>query len=154
MTQVATDSAPAKLLETIVSIRDGALGSKSLAAVEMTLHRDEMSPLHVHDEDEAYWVLEGSMVIHAGEEIVHLEAGDVYVARGGVRHTHRADSDRVRYLTMMLARSLHLYENFLRAAALPTERPETAAPAEDEAVVAWLARENGIEVLGPPGALP
>jgi quercetin dioxygenase-like cupin family protein len=150
MTPVASDSAPAQLLETIVSMRDDAPGPKSLAVVELTLRRDEMSPLHVHDEDEAYHVLEGSLVIHAGEEHVRVEAGDAFVAPSGVLHTHRADSDQARYVTMTRVRSVQHYEDFLRAVTPPGDD----ASAEDGAVAGWLAGQNGIEIVGPPGALP
>lgn len=149
----ATDPRRAQLLEAATSSESP--GPKSFAAVELTMRTGEMTPLHVHDEDETYRVLEGSIVIHAGDENVFLEAGEAFVAPAGVPHTHRADSGIARYVTTTRVRSVHRYEDFLRAVALPGDgAPGTDAPAEDEAVAAWFARENGIEVLGPPGALP
>jgi uncharacterized cupin superfamily protein len=121
--------------------------------VESTLRHGEMPPLHTHGEDEAFYVLEGSMTVHIGDRSVRLEAGDAMVARRELAHTHQAESGRVRYLSMTFARSLGRYEDFLRAVAVPRTHARDWSR-DDEAAVAGIAGANGIAVLGPPGALP
>ncbi len=44
-------------------------------------------PLHHHDIDECYVVLDGELVLElAGEATIHLKRGDAYVVRAGVGH--------------------------------------------------------------------
>lgn len=117
--------------------------------LESTVQHGEMSPLHAHDEDEAFRVLEGVLVMHIGAETTRLEPGESIVAPSGVPHALGADSD-ARYLTTTFARSVRLYEDFVRAVG----RPDPDAPSEDAAVVAAIGQANGIVVLGPPGVLP
>jgi quercetin dioxygenase-like cupin family protein len=138
------------LVERIGAMRAEADGPVSLAVVESKIRRGEMPPLHAHEEEEAFYVLEGTLTVHTDDRSVRLEAGEAFVAPRDHAHTHEAQSDRVRYLTMTFARSLGRYEDFLRAVAVPR-----AYSSPDEAAsVAGLAAANGITVLGPPGTLP
>jgi quercetin dioxygenase-like cupin family protein len=121
----------------------------AMNTVEISLRYRQMAPLHVHTEDEEFSVLEGRLTVYAGGTSVELGAGESWVAPGGVPHTYRAESGRVRLLASTAVRSAGSYEDFLRAVAEPS-----ALAAEDEANLAVLAGANGIEVLGEPGALP
>ncbi len=117
------------------------------------------APLHVHAEDEALTVVEGSMTVHAGADTVRLGPGESYVARGGVPHTYRADARRVRYLAATFVRSARAYEDFLLAVGRPQSSPATAvtvrwADTQEAAALAHVAAANGIRVLGAPGELP
>ena len=142
------------LLEAVVAMRGGEMRAASLAVVESTIRRGEMPPLHAHDEDEAFYVLEGSIVLHAGDETVRLQAGDAFVAQKGLPHTHRAESENARYLTMTFARSVGRYEDFLRAVGRPATAEPGWASGEEEAAVAAMSHADGIAILGAPGALP
>ena len=117
--------------------------------VETRLRLRQMPPLHVHEEDEELRVLEGRLTVFAVEGEVELRAGDSWVAPAGVPHTYRADSGIVRLVAATSAPAPGRYESFLRAVAEPS-----ALTPEDEANLAVLAGESGIEVLGEPGALP
>jgi quercetin dioxygenase-like cupin family protein len=44
-------------------------------------------PLHHHEFDEAFYILEGEVTFQVGEEIVVRRAGDLAFARGGLPHT-------------------------------------------------------------------
>ena len=152
MTATAPESNLSQLLETVVTMREGTDSPGSLAVLEATISRDEMSPLHVHEEDEAFHVLEGSIVLYSGDTRVRLEAGDAYLAPKGVPHAHRADGEDARYLSVTFVRSVSRYEDFLRAVAPEAAGADSAV--ESAAAVAALAAVNRIAVLGPPGTLP
>ena len=111
-----------------------------------------MPPLHVHEEDESFHVLEGSIIVYAEGRTVQLKVGDEVVVPRGVPHTFRAASESARYVTTTIARSPSAYEGFVRAVAEPIGEPTLAAP--EHAVLETLARANGITVLEPPGTLP
>jgi quercetin dioxygenase-like cupin family protein len=115
-------------------------------------------PLHVHhEEDEAFHLLEGSARIHVGEEVHELRAGDSLLAPKGVPHTYIAGDQGARWL---VTTSPGDFERFVLAASRPAETevlpPAPPGPPSQEEVEAMsrLASEHGIEILGPPGALP
>jgi quercetin dioxygenase-like cupin family protein len=150
VTALATEPTLRSLLEAIEALRAGSDASRNLAVLELEARGGEMTPLHVHEEDEAFHVLEGVIVIHAGERNVRLEAGDAFTAPAGVAHAVGVVSDHARYLATTFARSVSGYAEFLRAAAPPVGAPTP----EDTTTVAAIAVVNGIAVLGPPGTLP
>lgn len=156
MTATAPETALLSLLETIVAMRSDAGGPTSLAVVESTIRSGEMPPLHAHDEDEAVYVLEGTLTVHSGYETVGLEVGDAFLLPRGLPHTHRADSRRARYVTMTFARSVGHYEDFLRAVARPADGSEADgwSSREEALPLAAVAHANSIMILGPPGTLP
>jgi mannose-6-phosphate isomerase-like protein (cupin superfamily) len=132
----------------------GRLG-RAVVLESRALRRDAMPPLHAHDVDESYRVLEGEVVFHVGGERVHARAGDVVVAPRHVPRTFRVVSERARWLVITSLRSLARYEDFQRAVAPVGAEDEPAwASEEDYAVLTGLAAANGIEILGPPGLLP
>jgi quercetin dioxygenase-like cupin family protein len=147
-----TTSPLVPLLERIVAVR--GVPRTSMALVESTLLAGLMPPLHVHDEDEAFHVLEGSVTVYAGGETVELRPGDSYVAPRGVPHTHRAAGGRARWLSLSFVSSAGLYEDFVRAVGAPVGAGGLAPTAEDEAALLAFGAPIGIAVLGPPGLLP
>jgi quercetin dioxygenase-like cupin family protein len=148
MTASGSETALLPLLQAIGSMRRHA-GAASFAVVERTLGAGAMPPLHVHEEDEAFYVLEGSMTIYVGDEAFALEAGAAFVAPKDVPHTYRADSRRVRFLAAAFVASVSRYEDFLRAVS----RPAPDGPPEAGEIAA-IAAANAITVLGRPGVRP
>jgi quercetin dioxygenase-like cupin family protein len=148
-----SDTTLRSLLEPLAAARGKLAGPASLAVVERTIERGEMPPLHVHEEPEGFHVLEGTLAVVVGGVTMRLDAGHSVVAPGGLAHTYRAESASTRFLAVSFVSSVDLYERFLGAAASP-EPADGRAPHESDLVVTALARENGITVLGPPGALP
>lgn len=64
-----------------------------------------IAPLHLHRrDDEAWYVLEGTLCIQRGEEIIQAKAGSgVFVPRG-LKHTYwNPNPDPARYLLVMSA---------------------------------------------------
>jgi len=127
---------------------------KSLAVVERTGRQGEMTPLHVHPEDELVHVAEGALTLFVNDEAVSLEAGDVFVAPRALPHTLVVESPEVRYLSATVARSAARYEDFLRAVAVPAEASSMSwEESGDASRVAAIGAPNRIDVLGAPGAV-
>jgi quercetin dioxygenase-like cupin family protein len=137
----------------LVRATDPKLG-RALATVERTGRRGEMTPLHVHPEDEVLYVLEGALTLFVNDERVRLEAGDAFTAPRAIPHTLVVDSREVRYLSATLARSATRYEDFLRAVAVPGEESSSSwQESGDASRLAAIAAPNGIGVLGEPGVV-
>ncbi|HEX3269073.1 MAG TPA: cupin domain-containing protein, partial [Ktedonobacterales bacterium] len=62
-----------------------------------------IAPLHVHHEDdEAWYVLEGALAFQLGDQVVEVEAGGAAFAPRGVAHTYwNPRQERARYLLIM-----------------------------------------------------
>jgi quercetin dioxygenase-like cupin family protein len=122
--------------------------------VEITGAPGDAPPLHVHaNDDEGFYVLEGTIRVHVGDRTVVLGPGDAAVAPRGVPHVYVVEGDTP---ARWLATSSDGFDRFVRevgapaaAATLPVD-PELPPV---EKLVATAAR-HGIEILGPPGALP
>ena len=142
------------LLEQVAAARRLGPDGRILTVVETTLAAGLMPPLHAHEHYEAFHFLEWSVVVYAGAETVRLEAGDSYVAPSSVPHTHRAATERARWLSMTFVSSAGRYEDFVRAVGTPPADGGATPTPEDEAVFLAFAAPSGIAVLGPPGMLP
>jgi mannose-6-phosphate isomerase-like protein (cupin superfamily) len=69
------------------------------------------APLHAHPEDEAWYVLEGTLAVRAGEDVHQISAGGAVIVPGGTAHTFwNPRPDPVRYVLVMGARTLALIE--------------------------------------------
>ena len=130
---------------------DGHLG-----VVESLGPPGDMPPLHVHRvEDEVFYVLDGALELHvAGRPPARLEAGESLLAPRDVPHTYRVVSEGpARWLVLSVPAS---FERFVLAASDPAET-QTLPPPDLEPDMDRMMRaaaEAGIEILGPPGALP
>ena len=114
-----------------------------------------MAPLLVRTVDEIYRVLEGVVTFFVGAEQVAAAPGDVVVAPRRVPRTFRVESEDARWVVITRVRSPERFFDFGRAVSAPAAHPEAGWPsADEEATVASIAGANGIELLGPPGALP
>jgi quercetin dioxygenase-like cupin family protein len=127
---------------------------RSLAIVERTGRRGEMTPLHAHPEDEVVQVVEGALTLFVNDESVRLVAGDAFAAPQATPHTFVVESQEVRYLSATVARSAARYEDFLRAVAVPAEGSSLSwEESGDAARLSAIAGPNGIDILGGPGAV-
>jgi quercetin dioxygenase-like cupin family protein len=127
----------------------------TLGIVELSGAPGDTPPLHVHtDEDETFYVLEGELTVHiAGHEPVVLRSGDAAFAPRGVPHVYVVTSATpARWLGTTTG---HQFASFVEALSTPALAPTLPTDAEiDPAHVAAVAARHGIELLGPPGALP
>ena len=125
----------------------------SRTIVERTARAGHMSPLHVRNEDETYFLVAGRVTFFVGAHVVDAEPGDAVLALAGVERAVRAESAGARWLVVTRVRSLARYEDFGRAVSAPV--PGGAWPSPDEELtLESIAGANDIEVLGPPGVLP
>jgi mannose-6-phosphate isomerase-like protein (cupin superfamily) len=71
-----------------------------------------IAPLHLHRaDDEAWYVLEGTLGFRIGEEVLEAAAGAGVLVPRGVPHTYwNAGADEARYLLVMTPRIARLVE--------------------------------------------
>jgi hypothetical protein len=115
-----------------------------------------MPPLHAHPADEVVHVVEGSLTVFAGSDVVRLGAGETFVVAAGVAHTLRVDSHQARIVFTTFAGSAGRYEDFLRATGPVTVGPSGSAVwagVEDARTVGAVAAAANVSVYGPPGLL-
>ena len=100
-----------------------AIGSAddSFVIVEWTAEVGDhwIAPLHVHDQDdEAWYVLEGTLGFRLGDDNVEARPGSAVLARRGTPHTYwNAGASETRYLLVMTPRIAHLIDEVHRPGA-------------------------------------
>ncbi len=140
-------------LNTLVSVRvPHAAAPDGVSVLESRAPRGDSPPLHVHDEDEIFHVIEGVMRLRVGAEEVVLHAGDTFNAPRGIAHSYLVESEEARWLIVTAKGG---FESFVRSFSRPAtsaDLPEPVgppSPAEAEALAA-ACRAHGIELVGPP----
>ena len=111
-------------------------------------------PLHVHhNEDEAFYILEGEMTFYVGEETIKAGPGSFLFGPRDVPHTYTVDSGPARLLFLLTPAG---FEGFIRetsepatSTTLPPPPEEPPDEAEMEELMAIAAR-YGNEIVGPP----
>lgn len=122
--------------------------------VEVLEHQGAEVPLHVHhNEDEAFYVLEGEMTFYVGEETIKAGPGSFLFGPRDIPHTYTVDSGPARLLFLLTPAG---FEGLIRetgepARALTLPPPPEAPPdeAEMEELMA-IAGRYGNEIVGPP----
>jgi mannose-6-phosphate isomerase-like protein (cupin superfamily) len=135
---------------------DGDETGGEFALVEALEPPGLMPPLHVHHRaSQTMYVLEGELTVYTPGKEVALGPGDVHHTPKGVPHTYKATSSRpVRILEVEAPAG---FERFVEAAGQAADELTLPPPPdgdEDFEQAIALAAEHGIEILGPPGALP
>ena len=154
-----SDLGPRWFFANLASVRLSQQAGGHMSVVEFVGPPGDMPPLHLHQtDDEAWYLLEGEMSFFVGEqEQKRIEAGAVAFGPKGVPHTYRVEgSQSARWLAICTPGD---FERFVLAASRPAEQPELPLPHEppselEVAALTALAAEHGIQLLGPPGALP
>ena len=156
MTVIATAAArPLWFIDNLARVHvDGAVSDGSFDLVEAEGRRGDMPPLHVHhDGAETFYVLEGELSLHLPDGSVTLGQGEAFVAPRGVPHVYRVESERARWLAVGTPAC---FADFVQEVAdepagdgLPPLGRE-----HDPARIGEAAARHGIELLGPPGAMP
>ena len=122
--------------------------------IEAQAERGNMPPLHVHhDEDEAFYVLEGRLSLHTPAGAVEVGAGEATLGPRGVPHTYRVESESARWVVTTNGGG---FARFVEATSVPAEGDGYAPPERmvSPEVLGAEAAARGIEILGPPGLLP
>jgi mannose-6-phosphate isomerase-like protein (cupin superfamily) len=133
---------------------DGDTSNGQLGLVESRGRRGDMPPLHVHHrDDETFYVIDGEVSLFVPGRQLTVTAGQAAFAPRAVPHCYRVESEEARWLVFTTPSG---FESFVRRVSDPApadELPE-AGRSVDPAVLAEAAADVGIEILGPPGALP
>jgi mannose-6-phosphate isomerase-like protein (cupin superfamily) len=133
---------------------DGDASDGALALLDERGRRGDMPPLHVHRrDDETFYVLEGEMTLFVAGAEIGLRAGMAAFAPRDLPHTYRVESVEARWLVITTPAG---FDAFVRevAAPAPAEELPPHGRTVDAAVLTQAAAKVGIEILGPPGALP
>jgi quercetin dioxygenase-like cupin family protein len=154
-TSTATGVAPLWFIDGLVHIHvSGDETQGRYALLENDVPQGDMPPLHVHhDEDEVFHVLDGEVTLFLPGQEVSLVTGETFRAPSDIPHTYRVESTTARLLVFCVPAR---FDGFVRAVSefAPTEElPPRGRPFDPDAF-AGTAAEYGIELLGPPGALP
>jgi quercetin dioxygenase-like cupin family protein len=115
----------------------------ALTAIENVVAPGDGPPLHVHTrEDEAWWVVEGTLRFRLGEERSEAPAGTfVFVPRGVPHAFQNVGAAPARILVLFTPAGM---ERFFDAFAAMPAGPESFARA---------GREADMDVIGPPLAV-
>ncbi len=121
------------------------------------------APLHLHrKEDEAFYVLEGEMTFHIGEETIKARPGSFVFGPKDVPHTYTVDSGPARLLFLLSPAG---FEGFVEAISKPAKErtlPPSEAPSDEEDTTdedgsesfAVLEARYGCEIVGAPRHRP
>jgi mannose-6-phosphate isomerase-like protein (cupin superfamily) len=109
-------------------------------------------PLHVHHQDEeAFWILSGQLIIRCGEEEFTAGPGDYALLPRAVPHTFRVQGEEPAHMLTLLSPGGG--EEFFALAGGPAEGPGLPAPSTpDIPALIQAGKPLGIEILGPPMA--
>lgn len=153
-TSTNTAAQPLWFIDSLAYVHiDGEQTAEAYSLMEFSARRGSMPPLHRHQRDETFYVVEGQMTLFTGEERITLSAGHAGLAPRGVPLSYRVESEQARWLAINGPAGS---ERFLRAVSEPAPSAELPRPERpvDAAALAKAASEYGIEILGPPGMLP
>ena len=138
-------------LDGLAVIKAGAADTNGqLTVVEVTEPPNAEAPLHVHHrEDEAFYVLEGSVTIHVGDEAaVEARPGDLAFGPRDVPHRYTVGPDGCRMLFICTPGG---FEDLVIQMSSPAESltlPPASTEEPDWDHVASVAAANHCEMLG------
>jgi quercetin dioxygenase-like cupin family protein len=119
-----------------------------LSIVEMTEPPGVEAPLHVHHrEDEAFFILEGSVTLHVGEETIEAKAGDYAMGPRDIPHRYTVGPDGCRMLFICTPGG---FDELVREMSVQAESRTLPPPSDEEPDfehVARVARAHGCELL-------
>jgi quercetin dioxygenase-like cupin family protein len=125
-----------------------------VSIVEFTSPPGTMPPLHRHDrEDELFYVVEGRLALHQPGTRTEGESGSALFAPRGIAHAYEVLGDiPARFLVVATPAG---FEDFVTEIARRADGLRLPDPSEpDPERMAAVAACYGIELLGPPGAIP
>lgn len=150
--QVVTTSEPQWFLGTLVRPKlTGEQTGGRFALWEAVLPRDAAPPLHSHPQDETFYLLDGDVLVWAGERPHPCAAGAAIFVPGGTPHSFRVLSDTARMLFLSTPAGI---EEFVHALCEPATWPWLQPPPNGPRVprdrLEAIEREHSVIRLGPP----
>ncbi len=141
---------PIWFLGTLMVVKAGGSETEGrFALIDQHMPAHYGTPLHVHHtDDEAFYVLAGELYVLCGQQQVRAGPGTWVFAPRGVPHAIQTGEAGARVLTFS---SPSGFVEFVRAVGEPAREHALPPPAPVDAErLAAIAREHGIEILGPP----
>lgn len=143
------------MLETVKVGRADTAGQFGL--LEIVVPPGLGSPWHVHpEEDEWFYVLEGTITVYVGDTRLELTAGGFAFGPKGVPHTFIGGGPNAARALVGFAPMQ--FEGFLREVGQPAPArvlpPPLDGPPPDLERLAPIAKRGGFIILGPPGPPP
>jgi len=118
--------------------------------VETLAFRSTEPPLHIHhNEDEAWYIVDGQMTFYVGDAVLEATAGSFVFAPSGIAHTFTVDVEPTRVLVVASPAG---FERFALELGEPatTDKPPSGLAVPGPDVLAPVAERYGIEVVGTP----
>ena len=119
-----------------------------LTIVEVTEPPGAQAPLHVHHrEDEGFWILDGDVTLHVGDETIEASAGDFAWGPRGIPHRYTVGPRGCRMLFLLTPAG---FEGLVRDMSEPAGDRTLPPPADgppDMEMVAAVATAHGCELL-------
>jgi len=120
------------------------------ALVEAVAFQSTEPPLHIHhNEDEAWYILDGKMTFYVGASVLEATTGSFVLAPKGIPHTFTVDIEPTRVLVFASPAGFEHFAVVLGEPATSDEPPANLAVPGPE-VLGPTAARFGIEVVGPP----
>jgi mannose-6-phosphate isomerase-like protein (cupin superfamily) len=137
-------------LDTRMSVKAGAEQTGgAFTLIEWAAPAGFGPPLHLHhNEDEAFYVLDGEIVIDCGDRRFTVGPGDFAFLPRGIPHTFVVTAGPVRGLQITTPSG---FEEFIAEIGRPAERPGLPEPATPDVPRLIAAGQRfGHQILGPP----
>ena len=121
------------------------------AVMELLAPKGFASPLHIHrEEDEFFVVLSGEVRVQHGEAVTAAVAGSIVYGPRGIAHAFRVDSEEARLLLFFGPAGV---EGFFREGGKPARSLQLPPPDEqflDKQALKEIASRYDQEFVGPP----
>ena len=110
-------------------------------------------PRHIHHrEDEAWYILDGQMTFHVGDEVMVATSGSFAFAPRGIPHAFTVDIEPTRVLVFAAPAGFERFALELGEPAVD-DVPPPGLQVPDPAILGPVAERYGIEIVGPPTRL-
>jgi quercetin dioxygenase-like cupin family protein len=121
------------------------------AVMELLAPKDFASPLHIHrNEDEFFLVMSGEVRVQHGEDVIEAVAGSLVYGPRDIPHAFRVDSTEARILLFFGPAGV---EGFFREAGKPARSVEIPPAGEeylDKQALIQIGNRFHQEFIGPP----
>lgn len=151
--QIATTPATSRawwFLGTLAVLRNPVGAPETPTVIELTVPPGGSPPRHVHTGlDDAFLLLEGEVVLRAGDQTVVARPGTYAVVPHGTEHTFRVTSATP--ARMLLVHNDDSFLRFIQAVGMPTTDhglPPNQSDIDSE-TLARVSAEHGGPIVGP-----
>jgi quercetin dioxygenase-like cupin family protein len=127
----------------------GAETRDTLSLIEQIIPPGFASPWHVHhDEDESFYVIDGTVTVQVADRSVTLNAGDYGFGPRGVPHGFRIEGTTPARVLLMTNGGE--FANFVRETSRPDDGVKPSPPSQADLMrLAAAAERHGLSILGP-----